>query len=51
MAKQKINWITTDMPGILFEDNEVGRPYLKEPFSEGWKSIYELPMRGSFTRL
>ncbi|HWR22500.1 MAG TPA: 3-dehydro-scyllo-inosose hydrolase [Feifaniaceae bacterium] len=26
-------------------------PYLKEPFSEGWKSVYEIPMRGPFTKL
>ena len=26
-------------------------PYLKEPFSEGWKSVYELPARGVFTKL
>ena len=25
MAKQEIKWITTDMPGIMFEDTEVGR--------------------------
>jgi len=26
-------------------------PYLKEPFSEGWKSVYEIPVRGPFTKL
>lgn len=26
-------------------------PYLKEPFSEGWKSVYEIPIRGVFTKL
>jgi len=26
-------------------------PFLKEPFSEGWKSVYELPMKGVFTKL
>ena len=26
-------------------------PYLKEPFAEGWKSVYELPLRGPFTKL
>jgi hypothetical protein len=26
-------------------------PYLKEPFSEGWKSVYEIPLRGPFTKL
>ena len=26
-------------------------PFLKEPFSEGWKSVYELPQIGVFTKL
>ena len=26
-------------------------PYLKEPFAEGWKTVYEIPMRGPFTKL
>jgi len=26
-------------------------PFLKEPFSEGWKSVYELPPMGVFTKL
>ncbi len=26
-------------------------PFLKEPFSEGWKSVYELPAMGVFTKL
>ena len=26
-------------------------PYLKEPFAEGWKSVYEIPMKGPFTKL
>jgi creatinine amidohydrolase len=26
-------------------------PYLKEPFADGWKTVYELPMRGPFTKL
>lgn len=26
-------------------------PFLKEPFSEGWKSVYELPPIGVFTKL
>ncbi|MDR2523051.1 MAG: creatininase family protein [Synergistaceae bacterium] len=26
-------------------------PYLKEPFSDGWKSVYDIPMRGVFTKL
>jgi creatinine amidohydrolase len=26
-------------------------PYLKEPFSDGWKSVYEIPMRGVFSKL
>jgi creatinine amidohydrolase len=25
-------------------------PLLKEPFSEGWKSVYELPFMGPFTK-
>ncbi len=25
-------------------------PFLKEPFSEGWKSVYELPQIGPFTK-
>ncbi len=25
-------------------------PYLKEPLSEGWKSVYELPLIGPFTK-
>ena len=26
-------------------------PYLLEPFAPGWKSVYEIPMRGPFTKL
>jgi creatinine amidohydrolase len=26
-------------------------PFLKEPFAEGWKSVYEIPMKGVFTKL
>lgn len=26
-------------------------PFLKEPLSEGWKSVYELPAMGVFTKL
>ena len=26
-------------------------PFLKEPFSDGWKSVYELPPMGVFTKL
>ena len=26
-------------------------PFLKEPFSEGWKSVYELPYHGPFQKL
>ena len=26
-------------------------PFLKEPFSEGWKSVYELPHAGPFHKL
>jgi len=26
-------------------------PFLKEPFSEGWKSVYEIPAIGVFTKL
>lgn len=26
-------------------------PFLKEPFSEGWKSVYELPVMGPVTKL
>lgn len=27
------------------------KPFLKEPFSEGWKSVYELPQIGVFNKL
>lgn len=27
------------------------KPFLKEPFSEGWKSVYELPPMGVFNKL
>ncbi len=31
--------------------NEEMAPYLLEPFAPGWKSVYEIPMRGPFTKL
>jgi 3-dehydro-scyllo-inosose hydrolase len=26
------------------------KPFLKEPLSAGWKSVYELPLIGVFTK-
>jgi len=36
---------------ITLRKAEEMEPFLKEPFSEGWKSVYELPPIGVFTKL
>ncbi|MCG1011112.1 creatininase family protein [Tepidanaerobacter sp. GT38] len=36
---------------ITLRTEEEMRPFLKEPFSEGWKSVYELPPIGVFQKL
>jgi creatinine amidohydrolase/Fe(II)-dependent formamide hydrolase-like protein len=36
---------------ITLRTEEEMKPFLKEPFSEGWKSVYELPQIGVFTKL
>ncbi|MEN8908320.1 MAG: 3-dehydro-scyllo-inosose hydrolase [Clostridiales bacterium] len=36
---------------ITLRKKEDLEPFLKEPFSEGWKSVYELPPIGVFTKL
>jgi hypothetical protein len=33
---------------VTLRDPEALAPFLKEPFSEGWKSVYELPHVGPF---
>lgn len=45
-------------PGVLppvekvtLRDPKELEPFLKEPFSPGWKSVYELPIIGPFTKL
>lgn len=45
-------------PGVLppvekvtLRTEEEMKPYLKEPLSEGWKSVYEIQYRGVFTKL
>ena len=35
---------------VTLRDAKEFAPYLKEPFSEGWKSVYELPPLGPFTK-
>lgn len=36
---------------VTLRTEEELAPFLKEPFSEGWKSVYELPPMGVFTKL
>jgi creatinine amidohydrolase len=36
---------------LTMRTEEELRPYLKEPQSEGWKSIYQLPRLGVFEKL
>ncbi len=36
---------------VTLRSPEELKPYLKEPFSEGWKSVYELPHIGPFHKL
>lgn len=36
---------------VTLRDPEELAPFLKEPFSEGWKSVYELPHCGPFHKL
>jgi len=36
---------------ITLRTEEEMKPFLKEPLSEGWKSVYELPAMGVFTKL
>lgn len=36
---------------VTLRTEEEMKPFLKEPFSEGWKSVYELPPMGVFTKL
>ncbi|MDN5313579.1 MAG: hypothetical protein PWQ68_2553, partial [Thermoanaerobacteraceae bacterium] len=36
---------------VTLRTEEEMKPFLKEPFSEGWKSVYELPMIGVFHKL
>jgi len=35
---------------VSLRDLKQLEPFLKEPFSEGWKSVYELPFMGPFTK-
>jgi len=35
---------------ISLRDPKELEPFLKEPFSEGWKSVYELPHIGPFSK-
>ncbi|MDK2816160.1 MAG: hypothetical protein PWR22_789 [Moorella sp. (in: firmicutes)] len=36
---------------VTLRTEEEMRPFLKEPLSEGWKSVYELPYIGAFHKL
>jgi 3-dehydro-scyllo-inosose hydrolase len=36
---------------VTLRSEEDLKPFLKEPLSEGWKSVYELPQIGVFTKL
>ncbi|WP_258359226.1 3-dehydro-scyllo-inosose hydrolase [Moorella sulfitireducens (nom. illeg.)] len=36
---------------VTLRTEEEMRPFLKEPLSEGWKSVYELPYLGAFHKL
>lgn len=36
---------------VTLRDPKDLAPFLKEPFSPGWKSVYELPIIGPFTKL
>ncbi|SMB93319.1 creatinine amidohydrolase [Thermanaeromonas toyohensis ToBE] len=36
---------------VTLRTEEEMRPFLKEPLSEGWKSVYELPLIGPFHKL
>ncbi len=36
---------------VSLRDPKELAPFLKEPFSEGWKSVYELPHCGPFHKL
>jgi len=36
---------------VTLRTEEEMKPFLKEPFSEGWKSVYELPQIGVFHKL
>ncbi len=40
-----------DVEKTTLRTKEEMAPYLLEPFAPGWKSVYELPMRGPFTKL
>jgi creatinine amidohydrolase len=33
---------------VTLRDPKELEPFLKEPFSKGWKSVYELPWVGPF---
>jgi len=35
---------------VTLRDPKELEPFLKEPFSEGWKSVFELPAMGPFTK-
>jgi creatinine amidohydrolase len=35
---------------LTLRDPKELEPFLKEPFSEGWKSVFELPAMGPFTK-
>ncbi len=35
---------------VSLRDPEQLKPFLQEPFSEGWKSVYELPYMGQFNK-
>jgi creatinine amidohydrolase len=36
---------------VTLRTEEEMKPFLKEPLSEGWKSVYELPAIGVFHKL